>query len=212
MRVSFRPNPVSIPLRARDIHIPLSTFPISQQQPSLHKRRHAVQHPEHLIRSHLAVRKTPNLASLAKTLETEGEFPALGFVDEEDVFLAVGVADRCTEDVELFGGLVASLVTAVSINSKVKVGKRAYLNHLQCPGLDIPLTLWDAADVVVDEKTFRLDAENKTIGQFTHVGNKLCHRLGESIFEEVDGLDDNLHGVGSGVRTTSRLWGRCAGG
>jgi hypothetical protein len=42
-------------------------------------------------------------------LESDGEFPALRLVDEEDVALAVGVADRGAEDVEVFGGLGTGL-------------------------------------------------------------------------------------------------------
>tara|TARA_R110002003_G_scaffold143_13_gene13278 strand:+ start:8324 stop:8662 length:339 start_codon:yes stop_codon:yes gene_type:complete len=72
-------------------------------------RRNRIQDPRHLIRRHLAVLHTPDLASLAQALESDGEFPALGLVDEEDVALAVGVADRGAEDVEVFGGLCAGL-------------------------------------------------------------------------------------------------------
>jgi hypothetical protein len=72
-------------------------------------RRNCIQDPRHLIRRHLAILHTPDLASLAQTLESDGEFPALGLVDEEDVALAVCVADRGAEDVEVFGGLCAGL-------------------------------------------------------------------------------------------------------
>jgi hypothetical protein len=73
------------------------------------QRRHSIQRPGHLIRRHLAILQTPDLASLTQTLQAESEFPALTIVDEEQVFLAVCVADRGAEDVQAFGGLDAGL-------------------------------------------------------------------------------------------------------
>jgi hypothetical protein len=73
------------------------------------QRRNSVQCPHHLVGRHLAVLQTPDLTAFAQALESECKFPALRLVDEEQVFLAVGVAHRGAKDVEVFGGLDASL-------------------------------------------------------------------------------------------------------
>ena len=62
-------------------------------------RRHSIQHPRHLIRRHLRALQTPHLTSLPQHLQSKSQFPALSVIDEEDVFLAVGIADRGAEDV-----------------------------------------------------------------------------------------------------------------
>jgi hypothetical protein len=62
-------------------------------------RRNRIQYPRHLVRRHLTVLHTPHLAALAQALQSNGQLPALRFIDEEDVFLAVCVADRSAEDV-----------------------------------------------------------------------------------------------------------------
>jgi hypothetical protein len=72
-------------------------------------RRHSIQHPRHLIRRHLRALQTPYLTSLAQPLESKSQFPTLSLINEEDVFLAVGIADRGAEDVQVFGGLFARL-------------------------------------------------------------------------------------------------------
>jgi hypothetical protein len=63
------------------------------------QRRYSVQCPHHLVRRHLAVLQTSHLTSLPEALESEGEFPALALVNEEQVFLAVGITHRGAEDV-----------------------------------------------------------------------------------------------------------------
>jgi len=63
------------------------------------KRRHGVQYPRYIAGCHLAILQTANLAALAQSLQTEREFPALRLIDEEDVLLAIGIADRSAEDV-----------------------------------------------------------------------------------------------------------------
>jgi hypothetical protein len=73
------------------------------------QRWNSIERPRHLVRCHLTVLQTPNLTALPETLESDSEFPALRLVDEEDVFLAIRVADRGAEDVEVFGGLDTSL-------------------------------------------------------------------------------------------------------
>ena len=82
------------------------------------------------------------------------------------------------------------------------------LDHLKRPCLDVPLTLRYTPDIVVDEQTFGLDLENQAVGDFAYAGDKLRHRLGEEIVEEVDGLDDNLVRVSRRVRAALRS-GRC---
>jgi len=62
-------------------------------------RRHSIQHPRHLIRRHLRALQTAHLTSLPQPLQSKSQFPALSVIDEEDVFLAVGIADRGAEDV-----------------------------------------------------------------------------------------------------------------
>lgn len=59
----------------------------------LSKRRDCVQKPDHIVWRHLAVLQAADLAALTQALQTERKFPALGFVDQEDVLLAVSVAD-----------------------------------------------------------------------------------------------------------------------
>ena len=87
-------------------------------------RRHSIQHPRHLIRRHLRALQTPHLASLPQSLQPKGQFPALGFVNEEDVFLAVGIADRSAEDVQVFGGLFARLFYKLAFHAFKTVGER----------------------------------------------------------------------------------------
>lgn len=82
-------------------------------------RWHCVEDPSHLIRRHLAVLHAADLAALAQTLQANGDFPALRLIDEEDIFLVVGIADRSTEDVEMFGRLLASLVTPLVCYCKI---------------------------------------------------------------------------------------------
>jgi hypothetical protein len=85
-------------------------LPLIQAQASLQSnRRHSIQHPSHFIRRHLCTLQTAHLTSLAQALQSESQFPTLCFVNEEDVFLAVGIADRGAEDVQVFGGLFARL-------------------------------------------------------------------------------------------------------
>jgi len=50
---------------------------------------------------------TPNERTLTQPLKSDGDFPALVVGDDEEVSLAVGVADRGAE--EVVGGLVAGL-------------------------------------------------------------------------------------------------------
>jgi hypothetical protein len=57
-------------------------------------RRNGIQNPCNLIRRHLAILQAPDLASFSEALQSQSELPALRLVNEEDVFLAVGVADR----------------------------------------------------------------------------------------------------------------------
>jgi hypothetical protein len=35
-----------------------------------------------------------------------------------------------------------------------------YLYELHGPGFDVPLTLWNTTDIIVDEETFSCDSEN----------------------------------------------------
>ena len=81
---------------------------------SLRKRRHGVEDSCNLIRRHLAVLQATHLTALSQSLEADGDFPALAFVDEEDVFLAVGVTDRCAENMEMLGRLLAGLEIALA--------------------------------------------------------------------------------------------------
>lgn len=46
-------------------------------------------------------------------------------------------------------------------------GVRTYLAEFECPCLDVPFSLWDAAHVIVDEETFGSDAEDQTIRHVT---------------------------------------------
>jgi hypothetical protein len=43
-------------------------------------------------------------------------------------------------------------------------GGTPYLYEFHCPCFDVPLSLWDAADVIIDEETFGCDSEYKAIG------------------------------------------------
>lgn len=86
-----------------------SPFPLLLISFSQRNRRHRIQRPSHLIRRHLTVLQTPHLTPLPQSLQPERQFPALRFVDEKDVFLAICVADRGAEDVEVFLGLETSL-------------------------------------------------------------------------------------------------------
>jgi hypothetical protein len=61
-------------------------------------RRHTIQHPRHLIHTHLRSLHTPHLTPLPQALEALCQFPALALVDEEDVFLAICIADRGAEN------------------------------------------------------------------------------------------------------------------
>lgn len=72
-------------------------------------RRNRIQYPRHLIRCHLTALQTTHLTALSQFLQPKSQFPALGLVDEEDVFPAISIADRCAENVEVFRGLYASL-------------------------------------------------------------------------------------------------------
>lgn len=71
--------------------------------------RDRVEHARHFVRGHHIIRHAPDLASHAQTLEPNRHFPALGVVDDEDVFLPVGIADRGAEDVSCCLLALASL-------------------------------------------------------------------------------------------------------
>jgi hypothetical protein len=90
------------------------------QAPLQSNRRHSIQHPRHFIRRHLRTLQTAHLTSLAQALQSESQFPTLCFVNEEDVFLAVGIADRGAEDVQIFGGLFARLGLLLVYTHKIE--------------------------------------------------------------------------------------------
>jgi hypothetical protein len=175
----------------------------------MHKR-HRIQSPRHLIRRHLTGLHTPYLAPLPQALQPNSQFPGLRFIDEEDVFLSVCVADRGAEDVQMFGGLLAGLITHVSKRSRKKMmlgirrNGRTYLNHLQRPSLNIPLSLRNTSHIVVDEETLRLNPQYQPISNFTHIRHQLRDRLGKKVIEEIHSFDDNLMRVGRRVRTAPR--------
>lgn len=73
-------------------------------------RRNGVEYPRDIVRRHLTILQTAHLTSFAQPLKPKSEFPAFGLVDEEDVFLAVGIANRGAENVEMFSWLCAGLV------------------------------------------------------------------------------------------------------
>jgi hypothetical protein len=43
-------------------------------------------------------------------------------------------------------------------------GGTPYLYEFHCPCFDVPLSLWDATDVIIDEETFGCDSEDEAIG------------------------------------------------
>jgi hypothetical protein len=47
--------------------------------------------------------------------------------------------------------------------------RTTYLNHLQRPGLDVPLALPHTANVVIDKQTLRLDLQDQAIGNLAHI-------------------------------------------
>lgn len=89
-----------------------------------------------------------------------------------------------------------------------------YLDQLQRPGLDVPLALRDAADVVVDEEAFGCYAEYQPVCDCTKPRHELaCRCLGKLVHEQIDSPDDNLIGILRRVRTAhARRRGRSRSG
>lgn len=71
--------------------------------------RHGVEDTSHLIRRHLSTLQTAYLTALAKALKAESKLPAFGLVDEKDVSLAIGIAHRGAEDMQVLCGLFTRL-------------------------------------------------------------------------------------------------------
>lgn len=142
------------------------------------------------------------MAAFAETLQAKSQFPAFALVNEEDVFLAVGVTHRGAKNVQVLGGLLARLYkrTLVAVISRrassEQLGEPTYLNHLQRPGFHVPLALRDASHIVVDEKALGLNLQNQAISYLADVGYKLRNRFWKQVVEEIDGFDDNLVGIG----------------
>lgn len=83
-------------------------LPTSSHLASCH-RRNRVQDSRHLARRHCVVRERANLRALPQPLQANRNLPALRLINQEDVLLAVTVADARAEDMEMFGGLLAGL-------------------------------------------------------------------------------------------------------
>lgn len=95
MESTFHPHPTSPRLLSLSSPPPSSSLLTSL----LGNRRKHIKYPRHLRRRNGAIIHTANLATFPQALEALGQFPALALVDDEDVSLAVAVADRGAEDV-----------------------------------------------------------------------------------------------------------------
>jgi len=61
-------------------------------------RGYGIEDTSHLVRRHLTTLHTTHLTSLTQPLEPKSKFPAFRVVNQEDIFLAIGIADRGAED------------------------------------------------------------------------------------------------------------------
>jgi hypothetical protein len=52
-------------------------------------------------------------------------------------------------------------------------GGTPYLYEFHCPCFDVPLSLWDAADVIIDEETFGCDSEDEPVRYGANSGDQL---------------------------------------
>jgi hypothetical protein len=52
-------------------------------------------------------------------------------------------------------------------------GGTPYLYEFHCPCFDVPLSLWDAADVIIDEETFGCNAEDESVCYGANSGDQL---------------------------------------
>jgi hypothetical protein len=86
---------------------------------------------------------------------------------------------------------------------KRRGGENTYLNHLQRPSLDIPLSLRNTADIIIDKQALALYAQDQAIGNLPYIGHQLRDGFGKKVVEEVHSLDDDLMRVGGRVRSTS---------
>jgi hypothetical protein len=92
-------------------------------------------------------------------------------------------------------------------------GGTPYLYEFHSPCFDVPLSLWDAADVIIDEEAFGCDSENEAIGYGSNSRYQLgSGRFQEGIVEGIDGFYNNLVGIFGAVRTSMGRWRCCLGG
>lgn len=85
--------------QAKGIQYPPPTILSTFTSPLQRNRRHGIQHPQHLIWCHLCTLQTPDLTTLLQSLKSKSQFPALCFINKEDVFLAICITHRGTENV-----------------------------------------------------------------------------------------------------------------
>ena len=91
-----------------------SSAPTTLNTEALHERWYRVQYSGHLAWVHRGVGERTDLRALAESLQPDRHLPAFGLVDEEDVLLAVAIADAGAEEVETFADLLASLFSGLA--------------------------------------------------------------------------------------------------
>jgi hypothetical protein len=117
-------NAICIPHRATlQAHPPKSILTPSISPYTSIYRWNTVKHPRNLIRGHHIIRHTPDQTAGPQFIESDGHFPALGVVDDEDVFAAVCVADRGAQNM---AGCFLALTSLFYVNSFLSRGCRGF--------------------------------------------------------------------------------------
>jgi hypothetical protein len=112
-------------------------------------------------------------------------------------------APETTEMTFMRGRRIARSIARSSRRVILAEGWTPYLYEFHGPSFDIPFSLWDATDIIVNEKTLSSNSEDETISYRANTRDQLrSGRFDESVVEGIDSLDDNLVGIFGSVWTT----------
>jgi hypothetical protein len=122
--------------------------------------------------------QAPRQTAILEPVHALSDLVRLLCLENKNVFFVLKIPRRSSEDVQSLG-----------------LGHTS-LHQADGPSLDVPLSLPDLANVIVDEKGLGFYLEDETIGDGALARDELGDGLvGEGVREEVDGADLDLVGI-----------------